>query len=70
MPLRNFRNVEYYMIMKDDSWATGRILIPEEIPYEDSVDYIWGELTGMEKIENIKSISISNFPPATTTVTG
>jgi hypothetical protein len=46
------------------------MLIPFEIPYEHCVDYIWGELTGLKMIDNIQSISISNFPESFVTVTG
>jgi hypothetical protein len=70
MPLRDFRSVEYYRIKKDNSWDTQSMLIPFEIPYEHCVDYIWGELTGLKMIDNIQSISISNFPENFVTVTG
>jgi len=70
MPLRDFRSVEYYRIKKDNSWDTQSMLIPFEIPYEHCVDYIWGELTGLKMIDNIQSISISNFPESFVTVTG
>jgi hypothetical protein len=70
MPLRDFRSVEYYRIKKDNSWDTQSMLIPFEIPYEHCVDYIWGELTGLKMINNIQSISISNFPENFVTVTG
>jgi hypothetical protein len=69
MPLRDFRSVEYYRIKKDNSWDTQSMLIPFEIPYEHCVDYIWGELTGLKMINNIQSISISNFPENFLTVT-
>jgi hypothetical protein len=66
MPFRDFRSVEYYRIKKDNSWDTQSMLIP----YEHCVDYIWGELTGLKMINNIQSISISNFPENFVTVTG
>jgi hypothetical protein len=62
MPLRDFRFVEYYRIKKDKSWDTQSILIPMEIPYEHCIDYIWGELSGLNLIDDLESISISNFP--------
>ena len=70
MPLRDFRSVEYYRIKKDNSWDTQTILIPFDIPYEQSVDYIWSELGGLKMIDDIQSISISNFPENFVTVTG
>jgi len=69
MPLRDFRNVEYYRLKKDTSWDTQSMLIPFEIPYEHCIDYIWDELTGLKMIDNIQSISISNFPESFVTVT-
>jgi|688.fasta_scaffold24801_9 hypothetical protein len=69
MPLRDFRSVEYYRMKKDNSWDTQTILIPFEIPYEQSIDYIWDELNGLKMIDDIQSISISNFPESFVTVT-
>jgi len=69
MPLRDFRNVEYFRIKKDNSWDTQTILIPFDIPYEQSIDYIWSELTGLKMIDDIQNISISYFPESFVTVT-
>ena len=70
MPARDFRSVEYYRIMKDNSWDTQFIMVPFEIPYEHCVDYIWNELTELKLSCNIQNISICNFPEAVITVTG
>jgi hypothetical protein len=70
MPLRDFRSVEYYRMKKDNSWDTQTILIPFEIPYEQSVDYIWGEVIALSLSDNIQSIAICNFPESFVTVTG
>ena len=69
MPIREFRNVEYYRIKKDNSWDTQFIMVPFEIPYESCIDYIWGELVGLNLSDNIQSISICNFPENFVTVT-
>lgn len=68
MPLRDFRNVEYYRIKKDDSWDTAFILIPYETPYEHCVDYIWGELSGMNLIDDLQSVVVCNFPDQPTLI--
>ncbi len=70
MPLRDFRTVEYYRIKKDKSWDTQSILIPMEIPYEHCIDYIWGQLSGLNLIDDLESISISNFPETMITMDG
>ena len=70
MPIRDFRTVEYYRIKKDKSWDTQSILIPMEIPYEHSIDYIWGQLSGLNLIDDLESISISNFPETMITMDG
>lgn len=70
MPMREFRNVEYYRMKKDNSWDTQFILVPIEVPYESCIDYIWGELVGLKLSDNIQSISICNFPEPSVTVTG
>jgi hypothetical protein len=70
MPLRDFRSVEYYRIKKDNSWDTQFILVPFEVPYEQCVDYIWGELSGLNLTDNLQSIAIYNFPENFVTVPG
>jgi hypothetical protein len=70
MPLRDFRSVEYYRIKKDGLWDTQFILIPYEVPYEHCVDYIWGELSGMNLIDDLKAVAVCNFSVTATTVTG
>lgn len=70
MPMREFRNVEYYRMMKDNSWDTQFIMIPLEVPYEQCVEYIWGEVLALSLSDNIQSIAICNFPENFITVTG
>ena len=70
MPLRDFRNIEYYRIKNDNTWDTQMVLVPYEIPYEHCIDYIWGEVLELSLSENIQSIAICNFPESVITVTG
>jgi len=67
MPLRNFRNVEYYRIKNDNTWDTQTVLIPYEIPYENCIDYIWYQMSDLNLTDNIKTIAICNFPEIVTT---
>lgn len=55
------RKVEYYRIKKDNSWDTEIALIPFEIPYENSVDYIWYILSDLNLTEDIQTIVICSF---------
>jgi len=70
MPLRDFRSVEYYRIKKDNSWDTQNILVPIEIPYEQCVDYIMSELSGLKLTDNIQTIAICKFPVELITTPG
>jgi len=58
MSTSELRKVEYYRIKKDNSWDIEVALIPFEIPYENSVDYI---LSDLNLTENIYTIVISTF---------
>ena len=62
MPLRDFRNVEYYRIQLDDSWDIQTMLVPFEIPYEHCIDYIFSELVGLNLTDNLGNIAICSFP--------
>lgn len=68
MPLRDFRSVEYYRIKKDGSWDTQFVLVPSDVSYEHCVDYIWGELSGLNLTDNLQSVAICNFPEVLVTV--
>lgn len=70
MPLRDFRNVEYYRIKKDNSWDIKTIMIPSDVPYEHCIDYILTELTALGLTDNVKDIAICNFPESFTTGAG
>lgn len=61
MSISELRKVEYYRIKKDNSWDTEVALIPFEIPYENSVDYIWYTLSDLNLTKNIHTIVISTF---------
>ena len=61
MSISELRKVEYYRIKKDNSWDIEVALIPFEIPYENSVDYIWYILSDLNVTEDIHTIVISTF---------
>jgi hypothetical protein len=61
MSISELRKVEYYRIKKDNSWDTEAVLIPFEIPYENSVDYIWYTLSDLNLTKDIHTIVISTF---------
>jgi hypothetical protein len=58
MSTSELRKVEYYRIKKDNSWDIEVALIPFEIPYENSVDYI---LSDLNLTEDIYTIVVSTF---------
>jgi hypothetical protein len=61
MSTSELRKVEYYRIKKDNSWDTEVALIPFEIPYENSVDYIWHILSDLNLTKDIHTIVICSF---------
>jgi hypothetical protein len=61
MSTSELRKVEYYRIKKDNSWDIEVALIPFEIPYENSVDYIWYTLSDLNFTKDIHTIVISTF---------
>jgi hypothetical protein len=61
MSISELRKVEYYRIKKDNSWDIEVALIPFEIPYENSVDYIWYTLSDLNLTQDIHTIVISTF---------
>ena len=61
MSISELRKVEYYRIKKDNSWDIEVTLIPFEIPYENSVDYIWYTLSDLNLTKDIYTIVISTF---------